>query len=283
MTPTPDHIPAPEAEPDAQVRWQIAERLSVDQLPDMPAPDIEPDKLVRQMVARRLPADRLPAVPGPETEPCADVRRWIAERLPADRLPASMPTPESEPDEYVRQMIATRLPADRLPAVPGPETEPDPYVRKTIASRRTGSPAHPPFSGIVMPRSRNVSPDLHALHALLRARFGAPQEGTTRSVYLARSVVFKVPCNDAGARANEAEEGMLSIQAYPGDALARCRMITVLGIDILVMERLEPANTRQIRARLGAIPDWVYAIDMAQVGFSRAGRLKAYDYGDLMH
>ncbi|MFH1553332.1 MAG: hypothetical protein ABII76_00450, partial [Pseudomonadota bacterium] len=52
----------------------------------IPTPAEEPDAVVRWRIADRIPAERLQRVPTEAEEPDADVRRWSDERLPAERL-----------------------------------------------------------------------------------------------------------------------------------------------------------------------------------------------------
>ena len=127
-------VPTPEEEPDADVRWQIAQRIPADRLERVPTLAQEPSRLARWEVAYRIPADRLKRVPTAEQEPNDWVRWEIARRIPAERLDR-MPTPDEEPDEVVRWRIAYRIPADRLERVPTEEEEPSRSVRREIALR----------------------------------------------------------------------------------------------------------------------------------------------------
>lgn len=119
---------------------------------------------------------------------------------------------------------------------------------------------------------------LFDLHRLMCKKYGPPKLGTSRVSYLSKTVVFKVPVSENGFRCNDWEGSIVSL----GDAtpIARARLHPNSEIPIVVMERVEEVSLEQICERLGHIPDFVYAIDMAQVGFTRAGKLVAFDYVD---
>lgn len=100
--------------------------------------------------------------------------------------------------------------------------------------------------------------------------------GSTRIAYATRSgrYVVKIPVNGFGVLANvqEARDFRVNPHKHKGD-MARCRLIR-LGDEpcCLMMERVTPVD-RDI-----AMPDWVWKVDNGQIGFTRRGKLVAYDW-----
>ena len=126
--------------------------------------------------------------------------------------------------------------------------------------------------------------ELLELHKYMCNKYGVPCLGTSRVTYLSTRVVFKVPINDRGFRGNDWEASLMSI-GKEGDKyyipLARSRFLPKCEIPVVVMERVEEASLNNIEGRLGYIPDFVSAVDMGQVGWTRKGKLVAFDYADL--
>lgn len=119
--------------------------------------------------------------------------------------------------------------------------------------------------------------ELLDLHKRMVAKFGLPEIGTSRAAYMSKTVVFKVPTTPDGFRDNDWEASLISIPDMP---IARSRHLPNCDIPVVVMERVQPCGPQEIVDRLGAVPDFVSAVDMAQVGWTRKGRLVAYDYAD---
>jgi hypothetical protein len=120
------------------------------------------------------------------------------------------------------------------------------------------------------------------LHRYFAAKYGSPKLGTSRLCYVSRSCVFKVPYTPEGFYLNDAEGSLIGHPCCEAENLARTILLYKYDIPIVVMEKIAPLSPQEIRRHYGDIPDWVYAIDMAQVGFGRKGILKAYDYADLL-
>lgn len=95
--------------------------------------------------------------------------------------------------------------------------------------------------------------------------------GRHRKVFLSRSgkYVIKVPHNDGGFRANQEEYDLYCNQAKSSIPLAKCRLHKS---DILLMEFVKSASWRP------DLPEWVRSVDCQQVGYTRTGKLVAYDY-----
>ncbi len=55
--------------------------------------------------------------------------------------------------------------------------------------------------------------------------------------------------------------------------LAKCKLIYVGGIPVLVMEFVKQIPYKEM-------PDWADFIDCGQVGYNRRGNIVAYDYGN---
>ncbi|MBW3020154.1 hypothetical protein KY334_02570 [Candidatus Woesearchaeota archaeon] len=90
--------------------------------------------------------------------------------------------------------------------------------------------------------------------------------GRNRIVFGSKNYVYKIPRNRMGFYDNS-EEARLKDECY-----AICRLILINDIPILVMERLD-LNIDEKK-----LPIWVDFIDCQQVGLSKHGELKAYDY-----
>lgn len=105
----------------------------------------------------------------------------------------------------------------------------------------------------------------------LEKRYGAPQEGRHRRVFLDREAgeVVKVPLFPSGLDANLQE----LVEQEPH--LARTWLdedSETFGLPLLRMELVEPAS------RMQPLPRWTRHIDDQQVGWTRDGRLVAYDW-----
>lgn len=100
--------------------------------------------------------------------------------------------------------------------------------------------------------------------------------GRHRDVYKYKNCVIKFPTDNYSACINIREYNVFlyftkNKKNLAGD-YARCRL---LNGDILIMEYLP-----KIDIAWKDLPSWCKCIDCCQVGFSRSGKLKAYDYGD---
>ncbi len=111
------------------------------------------------------------------------------------------------------------------------------------------------------------------LSARLASKYAYLASGNYRAVFKLRGDrVLKVPLNEAGVFCNDSEASILD------ETCARGKWLEIDGLVCVMQEYVEDATLADIRARLGHIPDWVAAVDCAQVGFNRAGQLKAYDF-----
>lgn len=105
------------------------------------------------------------------------------------------------------------------------------------------------------------------------AKYRFLDQGTYRAVFrMNGDHVLKIPLNEAGVYCNDGE-GSIKDEIY-----ARGRWIELDGLVCVIQEYVEDASLREIRLKLGSIPDWVSGIDCAQVGFTKGGILKAYDF-----
>lgn len=121
------------------------------------------------------------------------------------------------------------------------------------------------------------------LHRFCCKKYGPPKLGTSRVTYLSKHVVFKVPINNDGFRNNDWEASLLSIGKDENDPnyipLAYSRFLPGCGIPVVVMEKVREATKDEIIAKFGAIPDFVYNVDMGQVDWTKKGKLVVFDYG----
>lgn len=108
----------------------------------------------------------------------------------------------------------------------------------------------------------------------MEARFGPPLgEGRHRAVFYDREAgeVIKVPIERSGIDANFYELDLQDI------ILARTELdpsSTEYGIPLLRMEYVEPIPCTDHKG----LPGWTLSIDCQQVGYTKDGRLVAYDW-----
>ena len=105
------------------------------------------------------------------------------------------------------------------------------------------------------------------------------------TVYL-KNTVIKLPRGLDGVADNEWEGSISNSEdsynnpdhiQYP-----RTRLYYIGVFPILFMERVKHASSKEISNYLGTPTgsgDWTWSVDCGQVGFTRKGRLVAYDYG----
>ena len=113
---------------------------------------------------------------------------------------------------------------------------------------------------------------LRAVGSYYASRYELLGEGRNRATYrVSADWVVKVPRCEAGIFDNESES---ETYGCLGGNLAACSVFYEEGgIPVLFMEYVEPVC-------LGAsAPSWVSFVDCGQVGYTRAGKLVAYDYG----
>lgn len=111
------------------------------------------------------------------------------------------------------------------------------------------------------------------LLAKLAGKYGYLASGLYRAVFKMRGDrVLKVPLNEAGEFCNDGEGSVID------ETCARGRWLEIDGFVCVIQEYVDDVSLSTIRARLGHIPDWVTGVDCAQVGFTRSGHLKAYDF-----
>lgn len=96
-------------------------------------------------------------------------------------------------------------------------------------------------------------------------------QGRTRAVFLLPGgrYVVKIPVDEMGYHDNwsEARQAKRDGWLYKHQ-VARCRL---MKNGWLVMEYVKPATGEEL-------PDWVGSVDCGQVGWTRDGRLVAYDF-----
>lgn len=120
-------------------------------------------------------------------------------------------------------------------------------------------------------------------------------EGRNRQVWRRGNYVFKFPLNQYGVSDNnhEAQVYQLSLRKKLYCKYARCRLVLPWGT-VLVMEfaGYPGPGSRPVTNAEGKddptyhyiswknnLPTWCNSIDCGQVGYNRAGKIVAYDYG----
>jgi len=108
--------------------------------------------------------------------------------------------------------------------------------------------------------------------------------GLRRCVFVFKNYVIKVPINYNGVRDNDWEGSISDLGpdindiSYPKTKLAYPKVKNSY-IPIVFMEYVKWATTKEIKEKLGYYPDWIGYVDCGQVGFTKSGRLVAFDYG----
>lgn len=119
-----------------------------------------------------------------------------------------------------------------------------------------------------------------ALHHRYSVRCHQVFMGRNRNVFDMGRYVVKVPKNLDGFADNDWEGSVSNANEDPDEIrYARTRMAYFADIPVVFMEYAEHADTQDMVSRLGQEPAWVGCVDCGQVGFTRDGRLVAYDYG----
>lgn len=116
----------------------------------------------------------------------------------------------------------------------------------------------------------------------LAKRFGTPNCGRNRAVFHLKNNVLKFPLNPAGESDNDWEASCSS------EHYAKGRHFNIDGFICVVQEKLTPIELAfpddelgraQFLDCLNNLPTWTHYIDNQQVGYSKKGELKAYDFG----
>lgn len=120
---------------------------------------------------------------------------------------------------------------------------------------------------------RNRQRKARLLFARLVRKYQFISFGTYRVVFkMNGDRVLKVPLNESGEFCNDGEGSIIHSTCATG------RWIEIDGFVCVIQEYIEDAPFSVIKQRLGAVPDWVSGVDGGQVGFNKAGILKAYDF-----
>lgn len=108
--------------------------------------------------------------------------------------------------------------------------------------------------------------------------------GRHRLVYQLRNCVLKFAHNIEGVQANCDEVKLSRKRKYLHYPVARCKSILTVGdcVIALIMECVdEKSFKKKLRDMYYNIPpelDWIKDIDCRQVGYTRSGKVVAYDY-----
>ena len=111
-------------------------------------------------------------------------------------------------------------------------------------------------------------------YRLLKKYGSKTHTGSTRKVFFSKRHVIKMPLDSYSEHFN-VNEYHLYKSGYNKDKYARCRLIKINGINVLVMEKL--IIDTEIDYHL--LPDWCnYLFDGRQVGYDKKGNIKIFDY-----
>lgn len=122
------------------------------------------------------------------------------------------------------------------------------------------------------PERRHDSYD--ALMNALREKYGEPiGEGRHRITFESKHVVIKMPKNMGGVFAGPTEYHRYKRKdPSERDRLARCRMVTMFDVPVIIMEKLRTDIDYRTK------PPWAFEYDCGQIGLDKHGHYKAYDY-----
>lgn len=128
----------------------------------------------------------------------------------------------------------------------------------------------------------SVMPELLDFAIKLTEKYGTPiGSGLTRVVWnTGKGHVIKVPRDDKGCNDNTWEASTSIVQNKKSDeGYTHCRFFLVNDYCVAIAEFVQEASYDDIKEAFNFIPEWIYYIDCAQVGFDKKGFLKAFDYG----
>lgn len=107
--------------------------------------------------------------------------------------------------------------------------------------------------------------------------------GRNRCVFLMGSFVIKLPWNDDGFADNDWEGSVSNDPDYHDSEIiqyARTRLAYVEDVPVVYMEHVTYVPYDHLAVIYdGNPPDWVDFVDCQQVGYTKNGRLVAFDYG----
>lgn len=124
-------------------------------------------------------------------------------------------------------------------------------------------------------------PELYNLYARFDNKAIACFEGRNRNVFELGQYMVKLPKNRDGYTDND-WEGSVSNSAQTYDSprhiqYPRKHLIYFKTIPVLLMEKIIPVDWSL--EKQSDYPRWIDQVDCAQVGYTKEGRLVAYDYG----
>ncbi len=117
----------------------------------------------------------------------------------------------------------------------------------------------------------------------LTTKYGEPIGiGAYRVVFDAGENVVKMPLDLEGESDNQKEYDIF--KRHPMSHYAKCEMVAIHGVKVLMMEKLTQLMRFKTGLQAGVYdqadldPQWINKLDAGQVGISRDGQVKAYDY-----
>src|ERR1035437_377818 len=114
--------------------------------------------------------------------------------------------------------------------------------------------------------------NLTDLFMVLQKKYGQPVGvGGKRAAFGNSRTVFKIPINPQGFHDNAWEYRNYKNRTAKSFPMARCRIIDIKDIPILVMEHIAPIPYDES-------PKWADWVDCRQVGKNRKGKIVAFDY-----
>jgi hypothetical protein len=119
-----------------------------------------------------------------------------------------------------------------------------------------------------------LSVRISMLKTYLKHKYGESiGEGRHRIAFAGKHCIIKMPVHFSTIRANHSEYNRFkNPRSDENGRLARCRLVNLFDIPVIVMEKVEP-----VRNCL-EMPEWAWQFDCGQVGKDSRGNIKAYDY-----
>ena len=117
---------------------------------------------------------------------------------------------------------------------------------------------------------------IDTIKEVLDQKFKYIGEGTTRRVYeFDNNYVLKCPLHPSAVDCNIGEQSIYDEESFYNDRYCHCETIIFHGVPLLLMEKVTPY---EIESDFTWDDDWRLDITDAQVGLTKDGKIKAFDF-----